>query len=347
MRKPKDRDFIETREALFFCVIGYLHPKNAYTAYLKYVPESEGKWSKGNTRYRRAISYYHVLKVEETFAFLRDNYPQYLLQCPVRNILISTVPQEMVKIYYEPEKRLHEILTREKVDEMEEEIKRLVQLISDLAGVGTADLGVTGSVLLGTHNPRFSDIDLTILGISASGKLKEAMEHQEREVDTPITGLPPEKKEKWIREKIERFPLKREEAELLLSRRWNYGFIGDRYFSIHPRRRDEEIEEEYGQKHYAPLGVAQGTGSIVSSRESIFLPAVYKVDEVKAEGWQDLDFREVVSYEGLYSDAVREGEDFTFRGLVEQVSDKRESYYRVLIGSTRLKGTDYIKPALK
>ena len=344
MRKPKDRDLIETHEGLLFCVIGYLHPPKAYTAYLKYVPETAGKWSKGNLRYRRAFSYYHVMQVEETFGFLKESYPEYLFQCPIRNILISTVPEKRVKTYYEPEKKLQNIMTQEKRDEMEEEVRQLVELLSDLSGVKPEYFGVTGSVLLGMHNPRFSDIDLTVLGIAASQKVKQAMMKLTKEENTSIRRFRADKAEKWIREKMERFPLKREEAELFLTRRWNYGYFGNRYFSVHPIRRDEEIEEKYGQHRYTALGVAQGTGIICSSRESILLPAVYYVEDVKAQGWQGFDFGQVVSYEGLYSDVLNDGEQFAFRGLVELVNGGLVSYRRILIGSTKLEGKDYIKP---
>ena len=47
MEKPKDRDFVETVESFLFCVVGYLHPPDKVTAYLKYVPDTEGKWRKG------------------------------------------------------------------------------------------------------------------------------------------------------------------------------------------------------------------------------------------------------------------------------------------------------------
>ncbi len=34
VRKPKDKDFVETVDGLFLCVVGYLHPPDAFTAYL-------------------------------------------------------------------------------------------------------------------------------------------------------------------------------------------------------------------------------------------------------------------------------------------------------------------------
>ena len=344
MRRPKDRDYVETVEGLLFCLIGYLHPPWGYTAYLKYVPRPGGKWSRGGVQYQRALSYYHVTQVEETFKTLREHYPQYLFHCPIRNIRISVVPRERVRRYYIPEDRLQEIL-RGGGDELEEEVRCLVELLSDLSGVPARSFGVTGSILLGTHNPRFSDIDLTILGTAASQRVKEALIEARREGNTPIRGLTPGRAEKWIEERMRRFPLRREEARLFLERRWNYGYFGDRYFSIHPIRLDEEIREEYGERRYTPLGIAKGSCTITSTREAIFLPSIYRVGEVETEGWKDLDIREVVSYEGLYTDVLQEGERAKFKGLIERVeTEGGEPYHRVLIGSARLRGRDYIKP---
>lgn len=344
MRKAKDRDFVETAEGLLFCLVGYLHPPQGYTAYLKYIPTTAGKWSRSGVGYRRILPYYHVTEVEKTFEFLRRNYPNYLFQCPVRNITISTVPRNYVKQYYVPEERLQKIMTSSKKDELEEEVQRLVGFLSDLSGVTPDYFGVTGSILLGTHDRRFSDVDLTVLGMNASQRVKGVLTETR---GSPIKGMKPEKAEKWIREKTERFPLTRREAELFLRRRWNYGYWGDRYFSIHPVRLDEEIEEEYGDRHYTSIGVAEGTGVIASSRESFFLPAVYKVEDVKAQEWGDLDIREIVSYEGLYSNVVREGERASFKGAVERIEARgKELYHRILIGSAALKGRDYIKPLL-
>jgi len=347
MRKAKDRDFVETVEGLLFCLVGYLHPAQGYTAYLKYVAVAEGKWSRSGIGYRRVLDYYHVTEVEKTFDLLRDRYPDYVFRCPVRNTTISTVPIDRVKQYYVPEERLQGILETENTDKLEEEVQELVEFLSDLSNVSPRNFGVTGSILLRTHDPRFSDVDLTVLGVEASQRVKEALTEKRRRSGSPIKEMKPEKAEKWIRERMERFPLTRMEAELFLSRRWNYGYYGDRYFSIHPVRLDEEITEEYGDNRYIPLGVTEGTAVITSSRESIFLPAIYEVGEAQVRGRDGLEIREIVSYEGLYSGIARDAETVSFKGLVEEIETRsKEVYHRVLIGSTTLRGRDYIKPLL-
>ncbi len=69
--KPKDRDFIRTVDDHLFCVVGYLHPPDGYTAYLKYVPSTDGKWGKNRRRYSRTLPFYHVSQVENTYRFIK------------------------------------------------------------------------------------------------------------------------------------------------------------------------------------------------------------------------------------------------------------------------------------
>ncbi|MFQ6053656.1 MAG: hypothetical protein ACE5OO_05460, partial [Candidatus Bathyarchaeia archaeon] len=242
MERPKDRDFIETVEGLLFCVVGYLHPPDRYTAYLKYVPAPSGKWRRGETRYARAIPYYHVTQVENTYSLLRERYPEYLFSCPVRNITVSSVPHPRVETYYHPRSRLRSILNTGAGDALEKKLIDLVTLLSDLAGLGVEDLGVTGSLLTGSHDVRFSDIDLTVYGLDASRRLKEAL-GEARKADGAIWALGPGELEEWSRSRSRRFPLSRMELMIIAERRWNYGVYRGTYFSVHPVRTDGEIRE--------------------------------------------------------------------------------------------------------
>ena len=82
--KPKDRDFIETIDGNLFCVVGYLHPPEGYTAYLKYIPSENGKWERNGIKYSRSIPYYHVSQVERTYEYLKQKNPEYVF-CSIRS----------------------------------------------------------------------------------------------------------------------------------------------------------------------------------------------------------------------------------------------------------------------
>jgi len=341
-RKPKDRDFIETEEGMFFCVAGYLHPPDKYTAYLKYSPAPVGKWKGGEVRYHRELEYYHVSLVADTIVHLERNYPHYVHYCPVRNIKFSMIPREYVKNYYLPERRLGEIL-RTPRDPLEEEVCAFVSEIIACTGIRPEDFGITGSILLGIHNPEFSDIDLLVYGLENAWKVRAALKERRSARIRPVTG---KVLEEWCASVANRFPLSYEEARYLAERRWNYGFFGERYFSIHPTRKDDEIRENYGDRYYLERGAARIRATVSDASESLFMPALYRIEGVEViEGEAAAQqVREVVSFEGLYRDVVDSGAQIEARGKLESVN---EQTYRLVIGSTALKGQGYIKPALE
>ena len=88
MRAFRDRDYVQTIEGYFFCVVGPVHPADRVIAYLKYVPDPSGKWGRGNIRFKRALRNYTMLDLLETLRFL-EHQPEYIYDSPV--LSISTV----------------------------------------------------------------------------------------------------------------------------------------------------------------------------------------------------------------------------------------------------------------
>jgi predicted nucleotidyltransferase len=327
MGKPKDRDFVETLEGLLFCVVGYLHPSDQVTAYLKYVPDTEGKWRRGETAYSRVIPYYHVSQVENTYSFLRQSHPEYLYSCSFRNITVSSVPRDRIKTYFRPRERLAVVLEGPR-DELEFKLRDLVTILTGLAGLDPVDLGVTGSILTGSHSPNFSDIDLTVYGQKASAALREALRETRRN-EGVIQPFNTAKREVWSLNRQGRFPLSFGELMEFAERRWNYGEYMDTYFSIHPVRTDTEIAEEYGESIYTSIGSVRGSATVADASEAIYLPAIYRLEDVMTDSRQVVT--EVASYEGLYADMFYIGERIEFSGILERVEGKR-STNRVVVG---------------
>ena len=341
-RKPKDRDFLRTQEGMFFCVTGYLHPPDRYTAYLKYTPVEEGKWKDGTSAYRRELPYYHVSRVGDTIDYLAERYPRYVNWCPVRGFRFSLVPLEGVSRYYRPEERLSAIW-RGPDDRLEEQVYGLVNELVDHADLSRDAFGVTGSILIGIHNPAFSDIDLTVYGQENAQAVRNVLRQQ----TTPdIEHLGSETLARWTRRVAERFPLSREDADYLAGRRWNYGRYQGRYFSIHPTRTDAEIEETYGDHVYRALGAARIRAVISDASEALFMPAIYEVESVEVlEGDpRASQVRRIVSYEGLYRDVAGAGRLVEARGKLETVDGAPE---RLVIGAMGLGGRGYIIPVWK
>jgi len=327
--KPKDRDMVETRDGLMFVVVGYLHPPGRVTAYLKYVPTAEGKWGRGDTRYTRTLRYYHVTQVENTYGYLRENHPDYLYDCPVRNITVSCVPLSNVKCYYDPVERVASLIRERPSDPLEENLLGLVDYLQEHASV-EGKIGVTGSILTRSHNPEFSDIDITVYGREEAQRVREAVLGARKE--GVIRGRSEEELERWAVQRAEKFPLNREELRRIASRRWNYGFYNDTYVSIHPIRTDDEITESYGDFTYSQFGEVKGTAIVVDAAESIYLPAIYRVTDPKLEK-SGTRISEIVSYEGIYGDLFEEGEKVEFKGILERYMGKEEGHRLVLGGA--------------
>jgi predicted nucleotidyltransferase len=338
-RKPKDRDFIETQEGFLFCVVGYLHPPDKYTAYLKYSPASEGRWRRQGRAYHRELAYYHAHQVGQTLDYLQVHYPHYVHYCPVRDMLFSMVPQDRVQTYYCPEQRLAQILANPK-DPLEEEIARLVEAVRDATGISLAHLGVTGSILLGSHDPSFSDIDLTIYGRENTSLLRAAL------VERGIPGISPLDEtflDGWCREMAEHHGLTYQQMRWLAARRWNFAYYGQgRYISLLPTRSDAEIREAYGDHTYRDAGVTRLQAVISEAAESIFLPAVYGIEKVKILEGPTVQVAEIYAYESLFSQAADVGQAVEAQGKLEELDGG--PLHRLVIGSSRRTGVEYLKP---
>ena len=100
MRSFRDRDFIQTNEGLFFCVIGGTHPPKRVISYVKYIPSETGKWKTREERYNRILKKYTIPNLLETFNYLKQNYPYYLFHSPMDNITLTAVPHENIKIHF-------------------------------------------------------------------------------------------------------------------------------------------------------------------------------------------------------------------------------------------------------
>jgi hypothetical protein len=326
MRRPKDRDFLETREGLLFCVVGYLHPPGRYVAYLKYTPAEAGKWARGDVAYRRELPYYHVRHVRRTLEWLETEHPRYLWTDPATGLRFSHVPEDAVTRHYVPEQRLAEIVASP-ADSLERETRDLATLLARAGGLPLETLGVSGSILLGLHNPAFSDIDLLIYGADHARRLRAAIDDLAGE---GLVALPDDRRAKWREETAARFGLTAEVVADLDARRWHYRFFRGRYVSLHPTRAEREIRETYGDRRYTPLGRAVVEARVTDASEAMFLPAVYRVTDARWREGPPGPLEEIVAYEGVFGSAAEAGERVLAVGHLEA---ERGGGRRLVVGS--------------
>jgi predicted nucleotidyltransferase len=345
MRGYRDRDFLQTSEELLFCVVGLVHPHKRVISYLKYVPSESGVWGRGEKRFSRIFQKYTIPNLLKTFNFLERNYPHYLYHSPVDNITLTAVPRQNIEVHFLPEQKLAQLRLALELDSLQDKLIRFSKFLEEISGVPSRSFGVTGSLLLDIHQPKFSDLDVTVYGVKNSWALRNALTESTTS-ETSVKRLTGKPLEEWCGKKAKQYPLTPAEASRIYERKWNLGFFEDTWCSIHPVKLESEVIERYGEKNYYPCGQVTIRAVVCDNTNSLFLPSVYYLKDVKVlEGQLLGHINEVVSYESLYDSLAENGESIVAKGKLERVVDSVTSreYYRVLVGSPEGKGKEYIK----
>jgi len=343
----RDRDFLETKEGFFFCVVDGIHPSDRVIAYLKYIPDRDGKWGRDARRFKRVLRNYTIPNLSETLSFLEQEYPEYLFYSKPFQVRMSGVPAGRIQRHLLPEVRLQNLLKGNALDSLEEKLVSLVELLSQRSGVKKKAFGVTGSILLNIHQTQFSDLDLLIYGRRNSLQVKRTLLSMHEETPSKVRKLSGDQKADWCKSKVELYSLTCEEAIQFFRRKWNRGIFQSTLFSVHPVLVESEHLEKYGNRRFTPLGFAEITAQVSSNTEAMFLPSTYKVEHVRIlKGPKVKDLTELCSYQGIYSDLLEVGEQLEAWGKLENVIDRRNGkvYHRLLIGGPEAGGRDYVKP---
>jgi predicted nucleotidyltransferase len=170
-----DREFIRTDDDLYFCVVGELHPADRAFAYLRYAPSPEGKWSRGGRRFARAMPTYSVPNLLRNIESLKETHPEYVFRSDVFDVEMSAVPVERISKHYLPKDKLGALKEMKKPDPLQQMAVELAERITETIGIPSGSLGITGSILIDLHNPRFSDIDMTVAGVENGLRLKKVL----------------------------------------------------------------------------------------------------------------------------------------------------------------------------
>jgi predicted nucleotidyltransferase len=345
MRRFQDRDFLQTQEGFFFCVVGGVHPQDRVISYIKYLPSDSGVWGNKKQQFNRILKNYTISNLLETFQYLEKNQPQYLFKSPVDNITVTAVPVDYIKQQFMPEKKLAELRNGVGLDSLQQKLLRFIKYLHQISGIKETAFGITGSLLLDIHQPSFSDLDVIVYGVENSWKLKQALINQQG-LKSPIKRLDGNALDDWCLKKSQHYPMTKQDAFNLYKRKWNLGYFEDRWVSIHPVKTENEITEKYGEKTYEPICQVTIEATVSDSINSLFLPTVYIVKDVTfLENEVSANICEVVTYEGLYSSLAENGEKIHVKGKLEKVTQKQtnKKYYRIVVGSPEGKGTECIK----
>ena len=332
-----DHDHLEDIHGNIYVAVGNVHPPSNVIAYLKYIPVS-GKtiWCRGSVCYERVIKKYGVRNVMNTV----KHYQEYSYD-PVFGSKIPQVGLDKIVKVYKPNERLREIMKKPR-DDLELEVIELVDEIERHVGVGVGSVGIDGSILVGIHNPRYSDIDLVIYGCKESIYFTEYLNSVKS-----LGRLPSDRALKH-----------------LLSQSEIYGLGVDLIRNIQPPykrlwfkgRREVNVTfvdrhtYRYGDVVFKPLTPVEVIVNVEGgSCTSLFYPSYTYVNEVKdVKGMPSPDLIHevknrltyVINYEGIFSYILYKGGEVRVKGLLELVLP--HSYYVVIVGAIENPG--YVIP---
>ncbi len=339
-REPFEGFAVETVEGLIFTVKGLVHPPDRVIAYLRYIPDSRGDRERDGTPYRRV---YRFGEQQEILA----RYPDYLIHDPVFGIRMQGVPRRLIRTVHDPCRYLAALRQRGPADLTEEHTLELADLLQETARVPAGNLGVTGSVLVGLHQPD-SDIDLVVYGEDAGRAVHQALGRLLDDPSSPVRRPNPEELEALHAAHHPDTPLSLADFSRLQNRKVNEGRFRGRECFFRFVKQPTEVEERYGDPRFEPSGparirarvtddgdaaVAEGDAA-VAERDGIFTPCRYAVEAVTfLEGTPVADLREIVSFRGRFSEQVRAGEWAIAQGSLEQVIPRSgPAHHRLVVG---------------
>jgi len=297
------RDFIVTQDGWIFSVISYSLPSDErVNALLRYVPDEKGE------RMRSDGLRFHKMEFEESFKFLRENKPEYILGGS------HSIPIADVVEILRPDVRIHALLSHP-----------VIKVIADTfreGGIPASRMGVTGSWLCDLATPT-SDIDFVVYGKSffdAIEILKRAKaEGKVSELDESL----------WRKIYEKRSPeISFDEFLVHEVRKGNRGMIEGRYFDL-LYVNDGKKPPRYARGKV--LGRCRIEAVVTDASHAFDSPAVFKVEHKEVE--------EVLSFTHTYAGQVMEGEVMEAKGVLEEIEGKK----RLIVGTTREAKGEWIR----
>ena len=351
MQQVRTRDFIYTKDDLYFASTNYIHPTDRIISFLRYIPDENGDREKNGKRYRKVGS-------AEAYEYLRKNHPEYLYFCDVTNVEMMGVPHSKVEKIIKPDLRLlglkdtFESGGEVKNPELISKLMDVADFFHYMADIPYDHLGISGSILPGLQKSDVSDLDFVVYGLENHRRAIETFKKYRgeevyiKEIDKHITvqGITDDYWDFVYNKRMSDSSLTKAEFRWYENRKANRGTINGTLFDILATRDYSEIEGGWGDTVYEPQGIAEIECDIISALQAFDNPSLYTIKNVKIINGPDLPIKEVVSFTHTYAGEVVDSEHVIAKGKVEKViKNSKDSHYRLVVGTTREAVDEYLK----
>ncbi|MGZ5052576.1 MAG: nucleotidyltransferase domain-containing protein [Methylobacter sp.] len=301
------KNFVETAEGLIFAVVAAGLENGKVLCFLRYVLEHSG-WKKVET--------------EQANQLLSQKYLDYLHYSPVLDAHLHAVAVDKIVKHHQPKQRLQQIMRTSEHDVVEHDLFSLCGLFAR-QGLNLAQVGVTGSILVGVQNPG-SDIDLVCYGRDVF--------HQCREIAGMLMAsgaIQDLSDQDWRQSYLRRScDLSFDEYVWHERRKLNKAVINGRKFDL------SFIDDRVSPAtiNYQKHGPMILQSKVVDDTYAFDYPAEFRIDHPQIDA--------VVSFTATYTGQAVCGEMIEVAGMLEQSA---QGAMRIVVGSSREAHGEYIK----
>ncbi|MGY5865778.1 MAG: hypothetical protein RTV41_14340 [Candidatus Thorarchaeota archaeon] len=336
----RDRDIFHDTEGRVFVVLGYIQPPDRILSFLKYVPDSDGKWMSGDIRYKR-IFWGSVTSTVEGMSILPADYT---VEDPHFGTELMEPPREVISKYFKPELRLREILDEGPKDSLEELVHRGATALHDTLEIPFDNIGVAGSILWKGHEPGHSDVNMNVYGFESSWKLHSNYESVRDQTDgSRLRELPDW--EHAISRVHARVPIMGiEDLQNLFTRRKAL-CLDSMCIGITPILHPEEVPIQHGSESYLSVSTEPVTITmdIVSADYGIFQPAIYECSSEPLDVIAGEKVGRILVYDGAFGGLLRPDDRVEVTGTLQKVIRGDEILYQMMVGTKSGAGKEFIR----
>jgi len=303
------RDFVATAEGLLFAVVDRSTDTETVPCFLRYLRTSDGAFRKLDTKAANDL--------------LRREHPKYLFRCSKRDASLHGVDPGDVVRHLRPRERLRTLLESSyPADAFEARAARLAHALAS-QGVGVDSIGVTGSVLVGSHHAG-SDIDLVLYDADAFEQARQAILHLTAQ--GVLTALDDAAwRDAYARrgcaltyEDFLWHEVRKRNKALFEGTKFDLSLVGEESEDLHMAWRK--------------LGPVRISAVVTGDERAFDYPARLRIGHAR--------IGEVLAFTATYSGQARSGERIEVCGLLEQASNGRQ---RIVVGTDREAPGQYIK----
>ena len=305
----RPKDYIVIDDKYFFAVVSEYQEDERALTWLRYVKDNSGM---------------KKLATEQAGKVVKEVYPDFVFHSQYADIELHGIPLKVIKKIYRPEETINELLESSVKDGVQKDAIKLIELLIE-AGIEIQCLGITGSLMLKTHNEH-SDIDIVVYGRENFFKVRSVIKNLLE------SGQLNNLDEIFWQDAYQRrdCSISFEEYQWHESRKFNKCISGKTKVDISMIPDENERVKEYGP--FKKISHERIEAIIIDDSYSYDFPARYII--------QHTSINEVVSYTATYTGQAEKDERIEVAGYVEQGSDDKK---RLLVGSSREADGEYIR----